>query len=143
MDTLTPGQRSERMGLIRSKNTKPEILVRRLVHAMGFRFRLHGRKLPGRPDLVFPGRKKAIFVHGCFWHLHRCRVARPPKSRRDFWIPKLTGNRRRDLANQKELGKLGWQFLVVWECELAGSDALGERIRSFLESTNTVDAKHG
>ena len=109
MDTLTAPERSERMSRVRSKDTKPEMLVRSLVHRMGFRYRLHDRKLPGNPDMVFPGRGKIIFVHGCFWHRHRerCEFTRWPKSRMDFWGPKLEKNRQRDKIVGRELRKLG------------------------------------
>ena len=134
-DTLSPGQRSERMGRIRSKGSGPERRVRRLIHRLGYRFRLHRADLPGTPDLVFPGRRKVIFVHGCFWHRHpdpSCRLARMPKSRQDFWAPKLERNRERDLSNQAALESLGWSYLVLWECELKDSVALENRIRTFL-----------
>src|SRR5262245_44191753 len=103
MDTLSASERSKRMALVRSKNTKPEVVVRKLVHSLGHRFRLHGRKLPGRPDLVFARQKKVLFVHGCFWHRHsdtRCALARLPKSRLEFWLPKLESNRLRDRRNR-------------------------------------------
>ncbi len=132
MDSLTREQRSERMSRVRCAHTKPELIVRRLVHALGFRFRLHGRQLPGKPDLVFAGLKKVIFVHGCFWHRHPG-CGRIPKSRLGFWLPKLTGNRKRDLRNQRTLRKAGWEFMVVWECELSDRQALAERLREFLE----------
>ncbi|NPT36263.1 very short patch repair endonuclease [Paraburkholderia xenovorans] len=132
-DTLTPAQRSKRMSLIRGKNTGPELAVRKLVYAAGYRYRLHSIKLPGRPDLVFHGRRKVIFVHGCFWHRHEgCRLARLPKSRLEFWGEKLEGNKRRDMRNQEALVEIGWSVLVVWECELADEKALIERIRAFL-----------
>lgn len=132
-DQLTPEQRSERMGHVRSKDTGIELQVRRLVHSLGFRYRLHRRDLPGHPDLVFPGRKKVIFVHGCFWHGHeKCRQYRMPKSRLDFWIPKLEGNKVRDERNQQMLRDMGWQVLVVWECELRDHDALAARVKAFL-----------
>lgn len=121
------------MSLIRSKDTRPELAVRRMVFAAGYRYRLHGIKLPGRPDLVFPGRRKVIFVHGCFWHRHEgCRLARLPKSRLEFWGEKLEGNKRRDMRNQEALVEIGWSVLVVWECEVADEKALIERIRAFL-----------
>ena len=135
MDTLNPQRRSERMARIRSHDTKPELQVRRLVHAMGFRYRLHDRKLPGTPDLVFRGRRKVVFVHGCFWHRHpnpACKLARLPKSRLDFWEPKLQGNRTRDLRDQQALSACGWAFLVVWECELRHTEQLQNKLRSFL-----------
>lgn len=133
MDTLTPPERSQRMSRVRSKDTKPEWVVRRLVHRLGFRYRLHSGRLPGRPDLVFPSRRKAVFVHGCFWHRHpRCRNTRMPKSRLSFWRPKLLENRLRDLRNQRALKKLGWGFLIVWECELRDRGRLSERLLDFL-----------
>jgi DNA mismatch endonuclease (patch repair protein) len=133
MDTLTPEQRSERMSRVRGKDTKPELRVRRLIYSLDYRYRLHGRNLPGTPDLVFKARRKAIFVHGCFWHRHEgCDLCRLPKSRLEFWKPKLMANRERDLANQKKLLELGWRFLIVWECELRDMDRLARRIRTFL-----------
>jgi DNA mismatch endonuclease (patch repair protein) len=134
-DTLTPSQRSERMSRVRGQGTKPEMIVRRLVHGMGFRYRLHSRELPGTPDLVFPGRGKAIFVHGCFWHRHpdpSCKLARMPKSRLDFWQPKLQGNRARDLRHRRELEALGWRILVVWECQMRDKEQLENKLRDFL-----------
>lgn len=136
MDTLTPPQRSERMGRVRGRDTKPEMRVRKLAHAMGYRYRLHRKDLPGKPDLVFPGRKKVIFVHGCFWHRHRsqkCKLARLPKSRLDFWLPKLNANRQRDLKNVRKLKSLGWKVLIVWECESASNEHLENKLRDFLE----------
>jgi DNA mismatch endonuclease (patch repair protein) len=135
VDSLTKAQRSERMSRVRGRDTKPEFLVRRLVHALGFRFRLHDRRLPGSPDLVFKSRKKAIFVHGCYWHRHpdpNCKLARLPKSRLDFWRPKLEGNRERDLRNQSELDALGWRYLIVWECELMHIEQLENKLLGFL-----------
>ena len=136
-DTLTPAQRSERMGRVRGKDTQPEMRIRRLVHGMGYRYRLHRRDLPGKPDMVFPARRAVIFVHGCFWHRHpdpACKLARLPKSRLDFWATKLEGNRERDARNQSALLALGWRVLVIWECEIAKNDqSLGTKIRLFLE----------
>ncbi len=124
------------MSRVRSKNTAPEMLVRRLVFAAGYRYRLHVGKLPGKPDLVFAGRRKVIFVHGCFWHLHLdCGLARIPKSRVDFWTLKLEGNRRRDEANLAALAGLGWKVLTLWECELADREALCAKIRAFLDDS--------
>lgn len=134
MDPLTPAERSVRMGQVRSKDTKPEMVVRQLVHGMGFRYRLHVRDLPGRPDLVFPGRGKIIFVHGCFWHRHAsCKNTRWPKSKLDFWKPKLEANKRRDRANQKALRAMGWKLMVVWECQLRNTAQVTKRIREFLD----------
>lgn len=134
-DTLTPEQRSERMSRVRGSNTKPEMYVRRLIHGMGYRYRLHRRDLPGTPDLVFPRRQKVILVHGCFWHKHpdpECPLARLPKSRLNFWVPKLEGNRKRDERNAEILKKLGWKQLVIWECQLKDEATLTERVRHFL-----------
>lgn len=134
LDTLSPKERSERMSRVRGRDTKPEMKVRRLIHGMGYRYRLHAKDLPGTPDIVFRKHQKAIFVHGCFWHRHKdCKLARLPKSRTDFWIPKLEGNRRRDEINQKMLGYKGWQFIIVWECELKDAQSLIRKIRAFLD----------
>ena len=134
-DTLTKAERSERMRRVRAKDSKAERAVRSLAHRMGYRFRLHRKNLPGTPDIVFPSRKKAIFVHGCFWHRHPdpdCKLARLPKSRLEFCKSKLEGNRRRDLKNQEKLRELGWDVLEVWECEIRDMDRIKERIREFL-----------
>ena len=133
-DTLLPEERSRRMSLVRSANTKPEMVVRRLVFGMGYRYRLHCRDLPGKPDLVFRSRRAVVFVHGCFWHRHQgCALARLPKSRVDFWTTKLEGNRERDARKIAELEKVGWRILVVWECELMDLEALAPRLRRFLD----------
>jgi len=137
VDTLTPAERSERMSRVRDKGSRAERLVRSLVHRLGYRFRLHRAGLPGKPDLVFPSRRKVIFVHGCFWHRHpdpACALARLPKSRQEFWVPKLEGNRRRDLRVEDELNSLGWRSLVIWECQLRDSTFLENEIRTFLDS---------
>jgi DNA mismatch endonuclease (patch repair protein) len=124
------------MSRVRNKDTKPEMRVRRLVHALGYRYRLHAGSLPGRPDLVFNSRRKVIFVHGCFWHRHEgCPLCRLPKSRLRFWKPKLKANRERDLKNQKKIAEMGWDCLVIWECELRDQDALTSRIKTFLGDT--------
>lgn len=123
------------MSRIRHRDTKPEMLVRRLLHAMGFRYRLHDKRLPGSPDIVFASRKKAILVHGCFWHRHPdagCALARMPKSRLDFWRPKLEGNRTRDVRHQSELDALGWRYLIVWECELRDKEQFRNILLAFL-----------
>ncbi|MDE3265842.1 MAG: very short patch repair endonuclease [Acidobacteriota bacterium] len=135
LDTLTARERSERMGRIRSKDTKPEMRVRRLVHGLGYRYRLHAKDLPGRPDLVFRSRRKVVFVHGCFWHRHEgCAGNRIPKSpeRRAFWQEKLDGNARRDQMNQVALRGMGWEVLVVWECETKNLERLTDRVTAFL-----------
>ena len=134
MDTMTPAERSARMARVRHKDTKPELAVRKLVTSMGYRYRLQYKRAPGRPDLAFPGRRKAIMVHGCFWHRHAgCPLARMPKSRVDFWRPKLEANAARDQRNANKLTELGWALLVVWECELKQPAILAERIHAFLE----------
>jgi len=125
------------MSRIRGKDSKPELVVRRLVHGMGFRYRLHRKDVPGSPDLVFGSRKKVIFVHGCFWHRHSdsaCKLSRLPKSRLDFWLPKLERNAARDAENSARLKALGWDEMVVWECEVrkANLPILQDRIREFL-----------
>lgn len=133
-DTLSPGDRSRVMAKVGSKNTKPEMVVRRLAHAMGFRYRLHDRRLPGRPDLVFRGRGKVVFVHGCFWHRHEgCALARLPKSRLEFWVPKLEGNRQRDASIIKTLENNGWRVMTIWECETRDKTTLADRLRRFLD----------
>ncbi|MSP81843.1 MAG: DNA mismatch endonuclease Vsr [Alphaproteobacteria bacterium] len=140
-DTLTPAERSERMARMRGWDTQPELVVRRLVHGMGYRYRLHRRDLPGTPDMVFPSRKMAIFIHGCFWHRHpdpNCKLARLPKSRLDFWLPKLEANRARDERHRSELAALGWKSLVVWECEIGDSGELKGNIQRFLEGLRAI-----
>jgi DNA mismatch endonuclease (patch repair protein) len=117
---LTPAQRQLNMSRIRGKDTKPELLVRRGLHALGFRFRLHRKDLPGRPDLVFPARRAVIFVHGCFWHGHNCPMCKMPATRPEFWRTKIEGNRARDQKAGAALTASGWRALIVWECALRG-----------------------
>jgi DNA mismatch endonuclease (patch repair protein) len=133
-DRLTPEARSALMSRIRGKDTKPELAVRRMLHAMGYRFRLHRKDLPGRPDIVFPGRRKVIFVHGCFWHGHEgCRLAARPSTRADFWAAKIDGNRARDARNLASLRDAGWEAHVLWECGIEGHhDTLAARVSAFL-----------
>ncbi len=139
-DTLTPAERSRRMSLIRNRDTGPERALRRILTDLGYRYRLQYDRVPGRPDVAFPGRRKVIWMHGCFWHRHPgCANARLPKSRRDFWIPKLEGNRRRDLATQERVRELGWRTLVTWECELRDTEGLSERLREFLDEHPAID----
>jgi DNA mismatch endonuclease, patch repair protein len=120
VDVLTPTQRSFNMSRIRGRDTKPELVLRRGLHARGFRFRLHRRDLPGRPDLIFPSRRAVIFVHGCFWHGHDCPMCRLPATRADFWQAKIEGNRVRDQNAVRALAAIGWRILIVWECALRG-----------------------
>ena len=122
------------MSKVRGKDTGPEMAVRRIAHALGYRYRLHCRDLPGTPDLVFRRMKKVIFVHGCLWHRHGCVLDRPPKSRKEFWEAKLQGNKERDRKRQHELRKLGWRVLVLWECQLERK-TLPKRIRHFLDGS--------
>ena len=134
MDTLTQAQRSAVMSRVRSKDSRPEMFVRRLVFSLGYRYRLHVSGIPGRPDLVFSGRRKVIFVHGCFWHRHAdCALARLPKSRLEFWLPKLDANRLRDQENVRSLRRDGWAVLTIWECEI-GDPRLPSRIERFLDA---------
>lgn len=120
------------MSRIRGTNTAPELTVRRLLHIQGYRYRLHRRDLPGTPDIVFPSRKKVIFINGCFWHAHGCRIGRPPKSRQEFWLPKLERNRSKDVRNRRALRNSGWGVLTVWQCQTKSQERLTERFLSFL-----------
>lgn len=130
------------MARIRRKDTGPEVLVRRLLHAEGYRSRLHRRDLPGTPDIVLPARRKVIFVNGCFWHGHaRCRLACQPSTRTEFWVAKFVATRRRDLLHLSSLRHLGWSVLTIWECELAQSTALADRMRDFLDADGGLPAR--
>ena len=123
------------MRRIRSKDTKPELIVRSLVHRLGYRYRLHRRDLPGKPDLVFGPRRKIIFVHGCFWHQHqdpKCLDGRSPRSNTGYWSEKLARNVQRDRKRESELRELGWEILVIWECQTSDLDTLTKRLREFL-----------
>ncbi len=137
-DKLSPERRSENMRRIQSKGMKPELAVRRLVHGLGYRFRLHRTDLPGKPDLVLPRHKKIVFVHGCFWHGHgdpACADGRrQPKSNLDYWLPKLARNKARDTAHIAALTALGWDIAIVWECETRRMDGLTGRLRAFLKA---------
>lgn len=133
VDVMTPEQRSRCMAAIRGKDTGPELAVRRVLTAMGYRYRLHGRALPGRPDLVFASRRAVVFVHGCFWHRHTCTNGRVvPRTRREFWRAKLEGNAARDRLNKAALRRSGWRVLVVWECQLIDLPNLTSRLTRFL-----------
>ncbi|MGO9380074.1 MAG: very short patch repair endonuclease [Dissulfurispiraceae bacterium] len=129
MDTLSTEKRSWNMSRIRSRNTKPERIVRSILHGLGYRFRLHVKSLPGTPDLVLPKYKTVIFVHGCFWHRHPgCKLAYTPKSRIEFWMKKFECNIASHENAVQQLSSLGWQVMVIWECELSDPDALRERL---------------
>ncbi|WP_288586512.1 very short patch repair endonuclease [uncultured Methylobacterium sp.] len=133
MDRLSPSDRSQLMGKVRGKNTSPEIAVRKIAHALGYRFRLHRKDLPGSPDLAFPSRRKVVFVHGCFWHRHPgCSKATTPKTRIEFWQAKFGRNVERDARNERELKQAGWDVLVVWECETRDLAALTAKLQDFL-----------
>lgn len=132
--SLTRAERSALMARVRKTDTKPELAVRKLTHAMGYRFRLYRRDLPGTPDLTFPSRKKVIYVHGCFWHQHDCRAgAKQPSTNVHYWLPKLEKNQKRDAENLIKLRQMGWRALVIWECEVPNLRMLQRRIKGFLE----------
>lgn len=123
------------MALVKGRDTKPEMIVRKMLHAMGYRYRLQAKNLPGKPDIVFRSRRKAIFVHGCFWHRHpdpNCKLARLPKSRLDFWEPKLEANAARDRRAVQALEAMGWKVLILWECELREREQLGNKLKRFI-----------
>jgi DNA mismatch endonuclease, patch repair protein len=131
----SPEVRRRTMQAVKSKDTAPELTVRRLAHRMGYRFRLHRKDLPGKPDLVFPARHRVIFVHGCFWHGHDCaRGARIPRGNRDYWLDKIARNRARDQRNLERLTAAGWTSLVVWECNMRNEKELEARVRDFLSA---------
>jgi DNA mismatch endonuclease (patch repair protein) len=134
-DTISPERRSALMARIRSQDTQPEMVVRRMLHALGYRYVLHDRRLPGTPDLVFPSRKAVVFVHGCFWHGHNCKLASKPKSNSGFWLAKIAGNATRDTKQRRKLRSLGWRCAVVWECHTRRKDLglLQRRLVRFLE----------
>lgn len=142
VDVVSPANRSRMMAGIKGKNSQPELLVRRLLFALGYRFRLHRRDLPGTPDIVMPGRKVAIFVHGCFWHLHRgCRYAKMPTTRADFWKVKLEANVERDHRAVEKLQALGWRVLCIWECSTRDAEAaagLQGAMNSWIESSERL-----
>jgi DNA mismatch endonuclease (patch repair protein) len=133
-DKFDAAKRSAVMRAVKSKDTSPELIVRRLAHAMGYRFRLHRKDLPGAPDLAFPGRHKAIFVHGCFWHGHDCvRGARAPKNNAEYWRAKISRNKMRDASSEKRLIQMNWSVLTLWECELRNEAELKTRLTAFLD----------
>jgi DNA mismatch endonuclease (patch repair protein) len=136
-DNRTAESRSALMARIGGKDTAPELAVRRLLHGLGYRFRLHPKNLPGTPDIIFPSRRKAIFVHGCFWHAHGCRIGQPPKSRLDYWLPKLEANTRRDADKVAELEAIGWTALTVWQCQARKLDEVARLLVVFLDGENS------
>jgi DNA mismatch endonuclease (patch repair protein) len=133
-DVLTPEQRWRNMAAIKGKNTKPEMIVRQLVHSLSYRYRLHRKDLPGKPDLVFPSRRKVIEVYGCYWHMHDCQYGRVvPKTNAEFWQTKRLSNVTRDKRNAEELARQNWRVLIIWECEIKDADKLQECITQFLD----------
>lgn len=137
MDTVSALQRSLNMSRIRSKDTKPELTVRSILHRLGYRFRLHRKDLPGRPDVVLPKHKKAILVHGCFWHGHTCKLASKPKSNEVYWSGKILKNKERDARNLVALEALGWAVLELWECDVRRMDGLEDQIIKFMQANVT------
>lgn len=139
-DIVSRERRSQIMGRIKGKNTAPELVVRRVAHGLGYRFRLHRKDLPGSPDLVFPRHAKAILVHGCFWHGHEgCRRGALPKSRVEYWTEKISSNKERDQRKQTELEEAGWEVLVVWECETKDVEAVADKVERFLSREKDVN----
>lgn len=135
----TDPARSATMRSVKSEDTGPEILVRSMLHRLGYRYRLHDKNLPGKPDIVFTARRKVVFIHGCFWHGHSCaRGARLPKSNTDYWTKKIAHNRERHGSTCERLRQAGWNVLTVWECELQNRDVLSDRLRSFLDTATAT-----
>ncbi|MCH8253219.1 MAG: DNA mismatch endonuclease Vsr [Planctomycetes bacterium] len=132
MDVVDKKTRSRMMAAVPQRNSAPELVVRRMAHGMGYRYRLHVRSLPGTPDIVFPRLRKVVFVHGCFWHRHRCKRATTPATRRRFWLTKFEQNKARDRRNLRDLRRQGWKVIVVWECWTRRPDWLAKRLRVFL-----------
>lgn len=140
MDNLSPERRSWNMSRIKGKDTKPEIMVRSMLHRMGLRFRLHRKDLPGKPDIVLPKYRTVIFVHGCYWHRHRnCRFAYTPKTRKDFWQQKFDGTVERDRKKAEQLRRLGWRVLTVWECDTRSPDKLDKRLKKCFDRSANPD----
>ena len=136
VDVHTKTQRSFNMSRIRSKNTCPEMIVRSCVYRMGYRYRLHDKKLPGKPDLVLSRHRKVIFVHGCYWHRHSCKKGRSiPETRKKFWQTKLEGNKERDKRNRRKLNNLGWKVLIIWECQIKNQEKVIDKIANFLKGS--------
>lgn len=142
-DILTPSERSVRMSLIRSKDTKPELVVRKAVWAAGFRYRLHGKNLPGRPDLVFPAFRTVVFIHGCYWHAHSCQKGRIPAQNSRFWREKFAANKTRDQRHAQRLRRQGWSVLTVWECSLSTAKSRDAAIGKLLTALAMRRARTG
>ena len=138
-DVHTPEQRSYNMSRIQGRDTKPELLVRRLLHAAGLRYRLHAKELPGKPDIVFRPARLVVFVHGCFWHMHRCRYGKPaPATNKDFWAEKRRGNRERDKRHRAELRAAGWRVIEIWECQTRDREILQSRIDEIVTQLRAI-----
>lgn len=138
-DVVSKAKRSKMMSGIQGKDTKPEMQIRTALHGLGYRYKLHNKNLPGKPDLVFPKYHAVLFVHGCFWHLHNCHLFKWPSTRKEFWMKKITGNKERDIQNIQKLKKRDWRILIVWECSLKGKNrqdfnSIIEKITNWLES---------
>jgi len=140
VDTLSRERRSWLMGRVPHFDTKPEMAVRKMLYGMGYRYRLHRKDLPGRPDIALPKMKKAIFVHGCFWHRHDCKKATTPKSNGSFWLDKFDQNVKRDRKALADLSELGWEAVIVWECEVSDLERLADKLANFLEHANANPA---
>lgn len=138
VDSISSEQRSRLMRRVKRSNTKPEMIVRQLLHARGWRYRLHVKSLPGTPDIVFPSRKAALFVNGCFWHGHTCRLGRLPSSRPEFWVPKIEANRARDQRKIDQLLAAGWRVMTIWQCSLNKPQVALEDVETFLRTANPV-----
>lgn len=139
-DRVPAAKRSAIMRAVKPENTGPEIALRKMLHRLGYRYKLHTRELPGKPDIAFPARRKVIFVHGCFWHGHRCRYGRLPKTRLEYWQPKIEANRARDTRKTNELLRAGWEIAVVWQCELKDSARTLKKLTSFLGAPGAAGA---
>lgn len=133
MDRVPAIIRSKIMGAVKTSDTRPELLIRKSLHRMGFRYALHRRDLPGTPDLVFPKKRKIVFVHGCFWHGHGCSKGKPPKSRLSYWLPKIETNRKRDRKTARKLRRAGWSVMIVWQCETGDPEKIVGKIARFLK----------
>lgn len=142
VDTRTTAQRSRIMSSVGTRNTGPEMAVRRILHRLGYRFRLHRADLPGKPDIVLPAHRAVIMVHGCFWHSHGCSKGRPPKTRTDYWGPKLARNVERDREVMAALEGLGWRSLVVWQCEMKDMSRLEDRLQTFMTTKKSIDVSN-
>ncbi len=143
MDKFSPIERSKIMARVRSKNTKPELAVRKLIFALGYRYRLHGKSLPGKPDLVFAGARRVVFVHGCFWHGHTCKRAALPSSNVAFWAEKIGKNKLRDKRTKRQLTVNGWKVLTVWQCEIKNTEGLKNKVTAFLGERDHKERKRG